>query len=159
MLQTCLGSYSFCLGALQTLYVIHWGLKLARVFGFTSVSVTNKSCVLHLYAQSSSKLSGTMWHSILFSAGVNWPLFRSQRAGEIVWHASLINNEEADVTLKLSSCCRCCCCCRLIPAPRWAMEDPEVSSVILLSCGSFNPITNMHLRMFELARDYLEDTG
>lgn len=26
---------------------------------------------------------------------------------------------------------------------------------VLLSCGSFNPITNMHLRMFELARDHL----
>jgi len=25
----------------------------------------------------------------------------------------------------------------------------------LLACGSFNPITNMHLRMFECARDYL----
>lgn len=28
-----------------------------------------------------------------------------------------------------------------------------------MSCGSFNPITNMHLRMFELARDFLEETG
>jgi len=27
--------------------------------------------------------------------------------------------------------------------------------VVLLSCGSFNPITVAHLRMFELARDYL----
>ena len=26
---------------------------------------------------------------------------------------------------------------------------------VLLSCGSFNPITNMHLRMFELARDHM----
>ncbi|XP_035231000.1 nicotinamide/nicotinic acid mononucleotide adenylyltransferase 1-like [Stegodyphus dumicola] len=31
--------------------------------------------------------------------------------------------------------------------------------VLLLSCGSFNPITNMHLRMFELAKDYLHKTG
>ncbi|XP_054719984.1 nicotinamide/nicotinic acid mononucleotide adenylyltransferase 1-like isoform X1 [Uloborus diversus] len=31
--------------------------------------------------------------------------------------------------------------------------------IMLLSCGSFNPITNMHLRMFELARDYLHSTG
>lgn len=30
--------------------------------------------------------------------------------------------------------------------------------VLLLNCGSFNPITNMHLRMFELARDYLHST-
>ncbi|KAK2851273.1 hypothetical protein Q5P01_007549 [Channa striata] len=39
------------------------------------------------------------------------------------------------------------------------MEDPNITKVVLLACGSFNPITNMHLRMFELARDYLEDTG
>uniref|UniRef100_F6TSP0 Nicotinamide-nucleotide adenylyltransferase n=1 Tax=Monodelphis domestica TaxID=13616 RepID=F6TSP0_MONDO len=31
--------------------------------------------------------------------------------------------------------------------------------VVLLACGSFNPITNMHLRLFELARDYMNDTG
>ncbi|XP_047233540.1 retinoid-binding protein 7a isoform X1 [Girardinichthys multiradiatus] len=39
------------------------------------------------------------------------------------------------------------------------MENPSTSKVVLLACGSFNPITNMHLRMFELARDHLEDTG
>ncbi|KAG7477546.1 hypothetical protein MATL_G00070800 [Megalops atlanticus] len=39
------------------------------------------------------------------------------------------------------------------------MEHPDRTKVVLLACGSFNPITNMHLRMFELARDYLEDTG
>ncbi|XP_048028833.1 nicotinamide/nicotinic acid mononucleotide adenylyltransferase 1-like [Megalobrama amblycephala] len=33
------------------------------------------------------------------------------------------------------------------------------TKVVLLACGSFNPITNMHMRMFELARDYLQDTG
>ncbi|KAK9718446.1 Cytidylyltransferase-like [Popillia japonica] len=31
--------------------------------------------------------------------------------------------------------------------------------VVLLSCGSFNPPTNMHLRMFELARDHLQKLG
>ncbi|KAK7008897.1 nicotinamide/nicotinic acid mononucleotide adenylyltransferase 1 [Biomphalaria glabrata] len=31
--------------------------------------------------------------------------------------------------------------------------------VILLACGSFSPITNMHLRMFELGRDALNKTG
>ncbi|KAI4883665.1 hypothetical protein NFI96_002465 [Prochilodus magdalenae] len=40
-----------------------------------------------------------------------------------------------------------------------AMAPQEKTRVVLLSCGSFNPITNMHLRMFELARDHLEDTG
>lgn len=39
------------------------------------------------------------------------------------------------------------------------MESQDVTKVVLLACGSFNPITNMHLRMFELARDHLEDTG
>ncbi|CAJ1085412.1 nicotinamide/nicotinic acid mononucleotide adenylyltransferase 1-like [Xyrichtys novacula] len=39
------------------------------------------------------------------------------------------------------------------------MEGQDVTKVVLLACGSFNPITNMHLRMFELARDHLEDTG
>ncbi|XP_061637679.1 nicotinamide/nicotinic acid mononucleotide adenylyltransferase 1 isoform X2 [Phyllopteryx taeniolatus] len=39
------------------------------------------------------------------------------------------------------------------------MEVERRTRVVLLACGSFNPITNMHLRMFELARDYLEDTG
>ncbi|XP_064418438.1 nicotinamide/nicotinic acid mononucleotide adenylyltransferase 3 isoform X2 [Latimeria chalumnae] len=31
--------------------------------------------------------------------------------------------------------------------------------VALLACGSFNPITNMHMRLFELARDHLHHTG
>ncbi|XP_077992660.1 nicotinamide/nicotinic acid mononucleotide adenylyltransferase 3-like isoform X3 [Glandiceps talaboti] len=33
------------------------------------------------------------------------------------------------------------------------------SRVVLLACGSFNPVTNMHLRMFEVARDHLHKTG
>ncbi|KAG8142367.1 putative Nicotinamide-nucleotide adenylyltransferase protein, partial [Naja naja] len=40
------------------------------------------------------------------------------------------------------------------------MEDSDNrTEVILLACGSFNPITNMHLRLFELARDHLQETG
>ncbi|XP_015686218.1 nicotinamide/nicotinic acid mononucleotide adenylyltransferase 1-like, partial [Protobothrops mucrosquamatus] len=40
------------------------------------------------------------------------------------------------------------------------MEDPDNrTEVVLLACGSFNPITNMHLRLFELARDHLQETG
>ncbi|GIY33023.1 hypothetical protein CDAR_514841 [Caerostris darwini] len=31
--------------------------------------------------------------------------------------------------------------------------------ILLLSCGSFNPITHMHLRLFELAKDFLQNTG
>jgi nicotinamide mononucleotide adenylyltransferase len=30
--------------------------------------------------------------------------------------------------------------------------------VVLLLCGSFSPITNFHLRMLELARDFLQRT-
>ncbi|KAM9785498.1 nicotinamide/nicotinic acid mononucleotide adenylyltransferase 1-like [Neosynchiropus ocellatus] len=39
------------------------------------------------------------------------------------------------------------------------MEKLGTKKVVLLSCGSFNPVTNLHLRMFELARDHLEETG
>lgn len=39
------------------------------------------------------------------------------------------------------------------------MSTSTPAKVVLLSCGSFNPITNMHLRMFELARDALQKTG
>ncbi|KAF6727592.1 Nicotinamide/nicotinic acid mononucleotide adenylyltransferase 3 [Oryzias melastigma] len=31
--------------------------------------------------------------------------------------------------------------------------------LVLLACGSFNPITNQHMRLFELARDHLHGTG
>ncbi|KAF7268864.1 hypothetical protein GWI33_018060 [Rhynchophorus ferrugineus] len=31
--------------------------------------------------------------------------------------------------------------------------------VVLLACGCFNPATNMHLRMFEIARDFLHRMG
>jgi len=31
--------------------------------------------------------------------------------------------------------------------------------VVLIACGSFNPITNMHLRLFEMAKDYFEGLG
>ncbi|XP_061587407.1 nicotinamide/nicotinic acid mononucleotide adenylyltransferase 3-like [Cololabis saira] len=31
--------------------------------------------------------------------------------------------------------------------------------LILLACGSFNPITNQHMRLFELAKDHMHSTG
>ncbi|KAF7222807.1 nicotinamide/nicotinic acid mononucleotide adenylyltransferase 3 [Nothobranchius furzeri] len=31
--------------------------------------------------------------------------------------------------------------------------------LVLLACGSFNPITNQHMRLFELARDHMHYTG
>ncbi|XP_063173441.1 nicotinamide/nicotinic acid mononucleotide adenylyltransferase 1 [Candoia aspera] len=46
---------------------------------------------------------------------------------------------------------------QLQPMP---MEDSDNrTEVVLLLCGSFNPITNMHLRLFELARDHLHEMG
>ncbi|XP_017502058.1 nicotinamide/nicotinic acid mononucleotide adenylyltransferase 1 isoform X2 [Manis javanica] len=39
------------------------------------------------------------------------------------------------------------------------MENSEKTEVVLLACGSFNPVTNMHLRLFELAKDYMNATG
>lgn len=40
------------------------------------------------------------------------------------------------------------------------MENLEHrTEVVLLACGSFNPITYMHLRLFELAKDYMNATG
>lgn len=39
------------------------------------------------------------------------------------------------------------------------MEAGTRTEVVLLACGSFNPITNMHMRLFELARDHLHETG
>nr|XP_020637877.1 nicotinamide/nicotinic acid mononucleotide adenylyltransferase 1 [Pogona vitticeps]XP_020637878.1 nicotinamide/nicotinic acid mononucleotide adenylyltransferase 1 [Pogona vitticeps] len=38
-------------------------------------------------------------------------------------------------------------------------NSDDRTEVVLLACGSFNPITHMHLRLFELARDYLHETG
>ncbi|XP_066477255.1 nicotinamide/nicotinic acid mononucleotide adenylyltransferase 3 isoform X2 [Tiliqua scincoides] len=34
----------------------------------------------------------------------------------------------------------------------------HLTPLLLLACGSFNPITNMHMRLFELARDHLHQT-
>lgn len=39
------------------------------------------------------------------------------------------------------------------------MDTSEKTEVVLLACGSFNPITNMHLRLFELGKDYMNATG
>lgn len=35
----------------------------------------------------------------------------------------------------------------------------KMTSTVLLACGSFNPPTNMHLRLFELAKDHLTAKG
>lgn len=35
------------------------------------------------------------------------------------------------------------------------LSDPDKIPVILVACGSFSPITYAHLRMFEMAQDYV----
>ncbi|KAM4016326.1 nicotinamide/nicotinic acid mononucleotide adenylyltransferase 1 isoform 1-T2 [Anomaloglossus baeobatrachus] len=51
----------------------------------------------------------------------------------------------------------------LHPTPAYSADAMEKSDermeVVLLATGSYNPITVMHLRLFELARDYLHGTG
>ena len=37
---------------------------------------------------------------------------------------------------------------------RTTLQDPSREPLVLVACGSFSPITNLHLRMFELAADY-----
>ncbi|XP_011055066.1 PREDICTED: uncharacterized protein LOC105146473 [Acromyrmex echinatior] len=41
----------------------------------------------------------------------------------------------------------------------WRARKMAPTRVILMSCGSYNPPTNMHLRMFEIARDHLHRMG
>lgn len=35
------------------------------------------------------------------------------------------------------------------------MNDPEKTPLLLVACGSFSPITYLHLRMFEMAADHV----
>ncbi|KAL8632661.1 hypothetical protein Q9189_001665 [Teloschistes chrysophthalmus] len=37
---------------------------------------------------------------------------------------------------------------------RQSMQDPSKLPLLLVACGSFSPITYLHLRMFEMAADY-----
>ena len=36
------------------------------------------------------------------------------------------------------------------------MNDPSKTPLLLVACGSFSPITYLHLRMFEMAADYVK---
>ncbi|KAI9296558.1 Nucleotidylyl transferase [Neoconidiobolus thromboides FSU 785] len=40
-----------------------------------------------------------------------------------------------------------------------ALEDESRTPLILVACGSFSPITYLHLRIFEMARDHIQDLG
>ncbi|KAJ7072685.1 hypothetical protein C8F01DRAFT_1243718 [Mycena amicta] len=35
------------------------------------------------------------------------------------------------------------------------LRDPAKTPVVLVACGSFSPVTYLHLRMFEMAKDYV----
>jgi nicotinamide mononucleotide adenylyltransferase len=35
------------------------------------------------------------------------------------------------------------------------LADPSKTPLVLVACGSFSPITHMHLRMFEMAVDHV----
>jgi nicotinamide mononucleotide adenylyltransferase len=37
-----------------------------------------------------------------------------------------------------------------------AMDNPSKTPLLLVACGSFSPITYQHLRMFEMAADYVK---
>jgi nicotinamide mononucleotide adenylyltransferase len=36
------------------------------------------------------------------------------------------------------------------------MNDPERTPLLLVACGSFSPVTYLHLRLFEMAADYVK---
>lgn len=35
------------------------------------------------------------------------------------------------------------------------MKDSSKTPIVLVACGSFSPVTYLHLRMFEMAKDYV----
>ncbi|KAJ8453683.1 hypothetical protein ONZ51_g13462 [Trametes cubensis] len=35
------------------------------------------------------------------------------------------------------------------------LRNPEKQPLVLVACGSFSPVTYLHLRMFEMAKDYV----
>ena len=35
------------------------------------------------------------------------------------------------------------------------VQNPKKTPVVLVGCGSFSPVTYLHLRMFEMAKDYI----
>jgi len=39
---------------------------------------------------------------------------------------------------------------------RLSQTDPTKQPLVLIACGSFSPITYLHLRMFEMAADYVK---
>lgn len=42
---------------------------------------------------------------------------------------------------------------------RKELKDPSRTPLVLVACGSFSPITYLHLRMFEMASDYIKTSS
>lgn len=44
-----------------------------------------------------------------------------------------------------------------LPTHRFSrvLRDSTKQPIVLVACGSFSPVTYLHLRMFEMARDYV----
>ncbi|KAL1921933.1 uncharacterized protein VTP21DRAFT_10575 [Calcarisporiella thermophila] len=42
---------------------------------------------------------------------------------------------------------------------RKTMLDDKKMPLVIVACGSFSPITYLHLRMFEMAKDYIDERG
>ncbi|KAI9353754.1 hypothetical protein BDR26DRAFT_849175 [Obelidium mucronatum] len=40
---------------------------------------------------------------------------------------------------------------------RRVMQDPNKIPLVLVACGSYSPVTYLHLRMFEMAKDHIEE--
>lgn len=39
------------------------------------------------------------------------------------------------------------------------LENASKQPIVLVACGSFSPITYLHLRMFEMAKDFIKHSG
>ena len=38
------------------------------------------------------------------------------------------------------------------------LRNPDKQPIVLVACGSFSPVTYLHLRMFEMAKDYVRQS-
>ena len=38
------------------------------------------------------------------------------------------------------------------------LRNPQKEPLVLVACGSFSPVTYLHLRMFEMAKDYVRQS-
>ena len=41
---------------------------------------------------------------------------------------------------------------------RKTLRDSSKEPIVLVACGSFSPVTYLHLRMFEMAKDYVRQS-